>query len=231
MNNDDQAFARSLARLRPAKAELDPAALLYQAGFAAGEAGTKLGKRIPLQAAALALLVVGLAAGGGFYAGHQRGERAGYLAAAQSVEVEAIEKKPIAPAPQIAAETEAHKAEVTEPARSESDAVPRKPTPSREPRIAIGETLGWAWLFEQLAPHSPIARGGAFSAPSPLAIGTMNHWEDLSDFRKPPERPPQRDRAQISYPYPHEIIEPPRNIRPTNQWLQTLTGVWGINAP
>lgn len=230
MNIDDQAFARSLAKLRPAKAEMDPAGLFYQAGFAAGEAGTKSRERLLLRTAALALLAVGLAAGGGFYAGHQRGERVGYLAAVQPLDV-----APAVIAPRNDSFSETHGVEAPEleetpdaPLEKPLDSVPQPKARSREPRLAVSEAPDWAWIFQQFAPQSPLAIEGGMPGHSSLAIGaTTEQWEELSDFRKPPERLPQPTAAQAPYPIPPDLIEPPRDLLPKNEWFQRISHFWG----
>ena len=49
------------------------------------------------------------------------------------------------------------------------------------------------------------------AADSPLSIRTAaERWEDLSDFRTPPERAPEAGGLALSYPDPPDLIELPR---------------------
>ncbi|WP_164101215.1 hypothetical protein [Candidatus Laterigemmans baculatus] len=228
MNVDDQAFARSLARLRPAPATLEPDVLLYQAGLAAGRAEAKDRERLFLRIAALALVAVGLAAGGGFYAGHRQGERAGYLAAVEPRGLEPVESKPLEIAPPSQTPVAVEQPETSS---HEKAAVPQPPAPASDSRLAAAEPLLWQRILEPFAPRATRTIDGAFSTHSPLAIRTSaKQWEDLSDFRPPRERAPSRDAVEISYPDLPDLIEPPRQVPQTTNWLKAITGPWGLSG-
>ncbi len=66
---DNEDLTRMLKTLRPARSEIDPAVVLYQAGFQAGRLRTDAGRSFRMQTLAAGLVAALIAAAAGFIAG------------------------------------------------------------------------------------------------------------------------------------------------------------------
>lgn len=225
MTIDDDAFARSLAALRPVKADIGPADLFYEAGFAAGATQARSSGPLLRRVAAVALIAAGLSAGGGFYLGHQKGERTGYLAAVAAPVDAPPEQEP-------AFDESRQKQTVEEPAEPAGppDASPpadqvQPATPAeRAPRLAASQSLPWQWILRHLDPQLTILGPERTAANSPLRIRpTEQQWEELVNLR---HRPPVLPRPADERPADNQYLpnpDRPLTITPTKEWLQSIT--------